>query len=164
MSAYFDKNVMTKLRSSALHDRAMILPMTFTSDELFLALISLVRATRPAMLRQEADGFSVDFQAIASSTTPGPADRLLLKIGAQMNSPAEATPENSNEPPADGSSSTPQGLAPAEAGAQLSHRRWFLYLVHDVFHKFSVKISLVPPTCNDNTADVFQGFLRPEIR
>ena len=142
----------------------MILAMTFTSDELFLALISLVRATRPAMLRQEADVFSVDFEAIASSTTPGPADRLLLKIGALMENSAESPAENSNEPPADGSGPTPQGLAPAEAGAQLSHRGWFLYLVHDVFHKFSVKISLVPPTCNDNTADIFQGFLRSEIR
>jgi hypothetical protein len=77
--------------------------MTFTSDELFLALIGLVRATRPAMLRQEADGFSVDFEAIASSKTPGPADRLLLKIGVLMQKPAEGVSENSNEAPADGS-------------------------------------------------------------
>jgi hypothetical protein len=35
--------------------------MTFSSDELILALVSLVRATRPGMLHQEADGFSVDF-------------------------------------------------------------------------------------------------------
>jgi hypothetical protein len=58
--------------------------MTFSSDELILALVSLVRATRPGMLRQEADGFSVDFEAIARSKTPGSADRLLLKIGAVM--------------------------------------------------------------------------------
>ena len=79
-------------------------PMTFNSDELFLALIGLVRATRPAMLRQEADGFSVDFAAIASSKTPGPADRLLLKIGAVMNNPAENTPESSTEAGADNGS------------------------------------------------------------
>jgi hypothetical protein len=78
--------------------------MTFNSDELFLALIGLVRATRPAMLRQEADGFSVDFQAIASSKTPGPADRLLLKIGALMENSAEAPPGHSNEAPADNGS------------------------------------------------------------
>ena len=59
--------------------------MVFTSDELILALVSVVRATRPAMLRQEADGFSVDFEAIARSKTPGEADRLLLKMGAAMN-------------------------------------------------------------------------------
>ena len=95
---------MTKLGSSALHERGMISTMTFTSDELFLALIGLVRATRPAMLRQEADGFSVDFEAIANSKTPGPADRLLLKIGALMQKPTEGASENSNEAPADGSS------------------------------------------------------------
>ena len=58
--------------------------MTFSSDELILALVSLVRATRPSMLRQEADGFSVDFEAIARSKTPGDADRLLLKMGSVM--------------------------------------------------------------------------------
>jgi len=69
--------------------------MTFTSDELILALVSLVRATRPAMLRQEADGFTIDFEAIAESKSPTEADRLLLKIRALMESPREN--------PADGS-------------------------------------------------------------
>jgi hypothetical protein len=63
--------------------------MTFTSDELFLVLISLVRATRPAMLRQDAEGFTVDFEAIAHSKTPAPADRLLLKIGELMQKPEQ---------------------------------------------------------------------------
>ena len=63
--------------------------MTLTSDELFLALVSLVRVTRPAMLRQDTDGFTVDFEAIAKAKTPGEADRLLLKIGALMENPAE---------------------------------------------------------------------------
>ena len=72
--------------------------MLFTSDELILALVSLVRATRPAMLKQEADGFSVDFEAIANSKTPAAADRLLLKMGAAMNSETtypSPNPENS---------------------------------------------------------------------
>lgn len=60
--------------------------MIFSSDELILALVGLVRATRPGMLRQEADGFSVDFEAIARSETPASADRLLLKMGAVMGS------------------------------------------------------------------------------
>ena len=68
--------------------------MIFTNDELFLALVSLVRATRPAMLRQEADGFSVDFEAIASNKTPGDADRLLLKMGAVMGSSTPYPAEN----------------------------------------------------------------------
>lgn len=68
--------------------------MTFTSDELILALVSLVRATRPGMLRQEADGFSVDFEAISRSKTPGDADRLLLKMGAVMGSSTPYPAEN----------------------------------------------------------------------
>jgi len=68
--------------------------MTFSSDELILALVSLVRATRPNMLRQEADGFSVDFEAIARSKTPGKADNLLLKMGAVMNSETPYPAEN----------------------------------------------------------------------
>ena len=68
--------------------------MTFSSDELILALVSLVRATRPGMLRQEADGFSVDFEAIANSKTPGNADRLLLKMGAVMGNSTPYPAEN----------------------------------------------------------------------
>ncbi len=68
--------------------------MVFSSDELILALVSLVRATRPGMLRQEADGFSVDFEAIARSKTPAPADHLLLKMGAVMNSETPYPAEN----------------------------------------------------------------------
>ncbi len=68
--------------------------MTFSSDELILALVSLVRATRPGMLHQEADGFSVDFEAIANSKTPGSADRLLLKMGAVMGNSTPYPAEN----------------------------------------------------------------------
>jgi hypothetical protein len=68
--------------------------MTFTSDELILALVSLVRATRPGMLRQEVDGFSVDFEAIARSKTPGKADQLLLKMGSVMGSTTAYPAEN----------------------------------------------------------------------
>lgn len=71
--------------------------MTFTSDELLLALVSLVRATRPAMLHQEADGFTVDFEAIAASKTPDASDRLLLKLGAAMQSPPPNAAANEAE-------------------------------------------------------------------
>jgi hypothetical protein len=64
--------------------------MVFTGDEVILALVSLVRATRPGMLRQEADGFTVDFEAIARSKEPGKADRLLLKMGAAMQNDRSA--------------------------------------------------------------------------
>ena|SRR5437879_5719947 len=84
--------------------------MTFSGDELFLVLISLVRATHPGMLRQEADGFTVDFEAIARIKTPGAADRLLLKIGALMRAPAEESEQESVS-----TSSRSMELDPAEA-------------------------------------------------
>lgn len=82
--------------------------MTFTSDELILALVGLARATRPAMLRQEADGFSVDFEAIARSKTLGDADRLLLKMGSVMQAETPYPAENPG-------SSVSLDLNPAEA-------------------------------------------------
>src|SRR5579862_3818501 len=66
--------------------------MTFTSDELILALISLVRATNPAMLRPEADGFTVDFEAIAAKQAPSPNDRFLLKMRAALEGASETAP------------------------------------------------------------------------
>jgi hypothetical protein len=82
--------------------------MTFSNDELLLALVSLVRATRPAMLRQDADGFSIDFEAIAASKSPRDSDRLLLKLGAAMQGP----------PPAEApSAGTTAGSNNAAAGA-----------------------------------------------
>jgi hypothetical protein len=82
--------------------------MTFTNDELFLALVSLVRATRPAMLRQDADGFSIDFEAIAAAKSPRDSDRLLLKLGAAMQGPPPA------EAPGSGSEGAAAG-APSPA-------------------------------------------------
>jgi len=96
------------LRRAEARDK--IIPMTFTSDELFLVLIGLVRATRPAMLRQDAEGFTVDFEAIAQSKTPAPADRLLLKIGELMQKP-----EPDSQKDAAGNSSRSLELDPAEA-------------------------------------------------
>ena len=76
--------------------------MTFTSDELILILISLVRATRPAMLRQEADGFSVDFEALGAAENLDDDGRLLLKLRAAMETPAEGAPPNLDLAPAEG--------------------------------------------------------------
>jgi len=84
--------------------------MTFSNDELLLALVSLVRATRPAMLRQDADGFSIDFEAIAASKSPRDSDRLLLKLGAAMQGPPPV------EAPGAG---TTAGTGAAAAGAPL---------------------------------------------
>lgn len=61
--------------------------MEFTSDELILALISLVRATHPGALHQEDDGFSVDFEAIARSKKIGGDERLLMKMRVVLDTP-----------------------------------------------------------------------------
>ena len=103
--------------------------MTFTSDELFLALISLVRATRPAMLRQDADGFTIDFEAIAAAKSPLASDRLLLKLGAAMQGPplaeapgaslerseSAAAEEGSAMPAADAANGVALDISAAEA-------------------------------------------------
>ena len=83
--------------------------MTFTNDELLLALVSLVRATRPAMLRQDADGFSIDFEAIAASKSPRDSDRLLLKLGAAMQGP----------PPAEAPGEGTEGAAAADGAVSV---------------------------------------------
>ncbi len=95
--------------------------MTFSNDELFLALVSLVRATRPAMLRQDADGFSIDFEAIAASKSARDSDRLLLKLGAAMQGPPPAeTPGAASEGAAAGA---PSPAKPRTQGAQRENRR-----------------------------------------
>jgi hypothetical protein len=67
--------------------------MTFTNDELILALISLVRATRPSMLKQEADGFSVDFESLQGKKNLDDDERLLIKMRTVLESPAESATE-----------------------------------------------------------------------
>jgi hypothetical protein len=66
--------------------------MIFTGDELILALISLVRVTHPSMLRQDADGFTIDFEAIGRSEPPSDEERLLLKIRPALETAEDAAP------------------------------------------------------------------------
>jgi hypothetical protein len=61
--------------------------VTFTHDELILVLISLVRATHPSMLRQEGDGFTVDFDLLDSRKVLNHDERLLCKVRAVLDSP-----------------------------------------------------------------------------
>lgn len=60
----------------------------FTSDEMILALISLVRATDLTLLRQEPDGFTVDFETLQRKAAPNPDERLLLRMGAALEQAA----------------------------------------------------------------------------
>jgi hypothetical protein len=63
--------------------------ITFTHDELILVMISLVRATHPSMLRQEADGFTVDFAILDRKKVLDDDERLLFKVRAMLDSPVE---------------------------------------------------------------------------
>ena len=62
---------------------------TFTNDELILVLIGLVRATHPSMLRQDKDGFSVDFEMLGKKKKLTADERLLLRMRAAMDVPGE---------------------------------------------------------------------------
>lgn len=66
--------------------------MTFSNDELILTLISLVRATHPAMLHAENDGFTVDFEAMDRKKVKSHDEKLLLKMRAALEAPAEGAP------------------------------------------------------------------------
>ncbi len=63
----------------------------FSSDELILALVSLIRATNPAMLRQGPDGFTVDFEPVEHKPGLSADELLLLKFRAALETRAEVT-------------------------------------------------------------------------
>jgi hypothetical protein len=56
-----------------------------------LLIISLVRTTHPAMLRQEPDGFAIDFELLDKKKVLTEDERLLFKVRAVMDS-ADAQP------------------------------------------------------------------------
>jgi hypothetical protein len=63
--------------------------VTFSHDELILVMLGLVRATHPSMLRQEADGFTVDFELLDKKKEFDDDERLLFKVRALLDSPSE---------------------------------------------------------------------------
>jgi hypothetical protein len=95
--------------------------MHFTGDELVLALISLVRATHPRMLRPEADGFSVDFEPLSTMKQLGPDERLMLKMRTVLEPPPAGLPAGGAPKAETAQATTTEGqplsldLAPAEA-------------------------------------------------
>jgi len=54
-----------------------------------LALISLIRATNPAMLRQGPDGFTVDFEPLEKKPGLNPDELLLLRFRAALDTQSE---------------------------------------------------------------------------
>ncbi len=67
--------------------------LQFSGDELVLALVSLVRATNPAMLRQSAEGFTVDFESLDQKSLLTDEERLLFKFRAALESRSTETPQ-----------------------------------------------------------------------
>lgn len=60
----------------------------FSSDELILALMSLIRASNPAMLRQGPEGITVDFDSLEGKSALNDDEQLLLKFQAALSGPA----------------------------------------------------------------------------
>jgi hypothetical protein len=64
--------------------------LQFTGDEIVLAIIALVRAIDPRMLKSDADGFTVDFTPLEGKQELSSDEHLLVKL--------RAATENSSEP------------------------------------------------------------------
>ncbi len=62
--------------------------LQLTSDEAVLAIIALVRAINPRMLKQDTDGFTVDFAPLEGKKDLSPDELLLIKVrvGTEDNS------------------------------------------------------------------------------
>ncbi len=92
----------------------------FSSDELILALVSIVRAIDPSMLRQGAEGFEVDFQALDAKKEFSPDENLLLKLRAALEGSVGSVPSpshltQSEVEPAEGAATHALELAAGEA-------------------------------------------------
>jgi len=61
-----------------------------TGDELILTLVSLVRAIDPRMLRQGAEGYEMDFQALEGKKELSADEVLVLKLRAALDRHAAA--------------------------------------------------------------------------
>lgn len=62
--------------------------LQLTGDEAVLAIIALVRAINPRMLKQDTDGFTVDFTSLEGKEALSPDELLLIKVrlGTEGNS------------------------------------------------------------------------------
>jgi hypothetical protein len=56
------------------------LAVQFTGDEIVLAIIALVRAIDPRMLKSDADGFTVDFTPLEGKKDLSSDEHLLVKL------------------------------------------------------------------------------------
>lgn len=61
----------------------------FSNDELILTLVSLIRATDPALLRHGPDGIQVDFASIERKGDLSEDERLLLRLRGALDTAGE---------------------------------------------------------------------------
>ncbi len=73
----------------------------FSGDELILALVSLIRATNPSMLRQGPDGFTVDFDPLERKQALSPEEESLLKFRTALEGPAAVSSYSMDLTPAE---------------------------------------------------------------
>jgi hypothetical protein len=57
----------------------------FSSDELILTLVSLIRAIDRRLLSYGPDGFTMDFHSIERKEQPTPDERLLLRLRGALD-------------------------------------------------------------------------------
>jgi hypothetical protein len=62
----------------------------FTADEIVLAIIALVRAIDPRMLKSEADGLTVDFTPLEGKQELSSDEQLLVKLRAATENNSES--------------------------------------------------------------------------
>jgi len=60
-----------------------------TSDEMFLALVSMIQVTRPALLRPAGDGFDVDISPLLSQKDLTDDERLVLRLYGVLSAGAD---------------------------------------------------------------------------
>jgi hypothetical protein len=60
----------------------------FNGDEIVLIIIGVVRRVNPTMLKDDGDGFSVDFTPLAGKTKLSTDEQLLMKLRTASESGA----------------------------------------------------------------------------
>ena len=68
------------------------LEVQFTSDELILTLVGLIRQVDPSLLRQGRDGIQVDFATIERKDELTEDERLLLKLRGALEGAGDSGP------------------------------------------------------------------------
>lgn len=65
------------------------MPLTFTADEMFLALVSMIQVTRPSLLNPAGDGFDVDVSPLLAQSDLNDDERLVLRLYGVLSAGAD---------------------------------------------------------------------------